>query len=297
MRPAEGHGVATLDKRVWQLRRVMDFPSAGDLWLISTVYPDGTVAALEELVGSHGGVGGEQTDAFIFHPADMDVPDTRCSTDVFHILDSHRNAPVVAQPVSAEELCRIGRQHAADGYRTRSPVDQPCAALPDTGSYGLPGSGARSIHDGAGAADHVGDGGVANIAALRRFDLVHILGAYAVWIGTALIIFLAGWFLSRRGTFAKTFRALGFAEAVTVLGYSLYPPIGSAVQVVVFFASILAIWLGAATAHDLKGWRAALFPIIAILVFVLGSMLINSLLNGAEFTLQALFSDMGMQQQ
>jgi hypothetical protein len=40
-----------------------------------------------------------------------------------------------------------------------------------------------------------------------------------------------------------------------------------------------------------------LFPIIAVLVYVLGSMLINSLLNGAEFTLQALFSDVGMQQQ
>lgn len=60
---------------------------------------------------------------------------------------------------------------------------------------------------------------------------------------------------------------------------------------------ILSIWIGAATAHELKGWRAALFPIIAILVFVLGSMLVNSLLTGAEFTLQALFGDMGMQQQ
>ncbi len=98
--PAEGHGAATIDKRVWQLRRVMEFPSAGDLWLFSTVYPDGTVAALEELVGSHGGVGGEQTDAFILHPADVEVPETRCSTDVFHILNSHRNAPVIEQPLS-----------------------------------------------------------------------------------------------------------------------------------------------------------------------------------------------------
>ena len=66
---------------------------------------------------------------------------------------------------------------------------------------------------------------------------------------------------------------------------------------IVFFAGIFTIWMGAATAHELKGWRAAFFPIIAILVFVLGSMLINSLLTGAEFTLQALFGDMGMQQQ
>jgi len=85
------------------LKRVMDFPSAGDLWLISSVYPDGTVTALEELVGSHGGVGGEQTDAFILHPADMEVPDTRNATDVYHILNKHRGAPPVEKPVQVSE--------------------------------------------------------------------------------------------------------------------------------------------------------------------------------------------------
>ena len=74
--PQSGHGAASVET-VWQLKRVMDFPSAGDLWAISTLYPDGTVAALEELVGNHGGVGGEQTDAFIFHPSDLAVPETR----------------------------------------------------------------------------------------------------------------------------------------------------------------------------------------------------------------------------
>jgi hypothetical protein len=32
----------------------------------------------------------------------------------------------------------------------------------------------------------------------------------------AIIILYAGWFLSRRGTFARTFRALGFAQVVVV---------------------------------------------------------------------------------
>ena len=90
--PASGHGAASVETRAWQLRRVMDFPSAGDLWLISTLYPDGTTAALEELIGNHGGVGGEQTDSFIFHPPSLEVPETRCSTDVFHILNRYRPA-------------------------------------------------------------------------------------------------------------------------------------------------------------------------------------------------------------
>ncbi len=59
---------ASVEIARWQVRRVMDFPHAGDLMVISTVYPDGTVAALEELIGNHGGLGGEQTDAFLFHP-------------------------------------------------------------------------------------------------------------------------------------------------------------------------------------------------------------------------------------
>ena len=88
-----GYGHATLETRAWQVRRVMDFPHAGDLMVISTVYPDGTVAALEELIGNHGGMGGEQTDAFIFHPPDMAVPPTRNSTDVFHILNGRRDQP------------------------------------------------------------------------------------------------------------------------------------------------------------------------------------------------------------
>ena len=99
---AEGHGAGTLETRTWQLNRVMEFPNAGDLWLISTVYPDGTVAALEELIGNHGGLGGEQTDAFIFHPADMEVMETRNSTDVFHILNNHRGKPVAEKPPVAK---------------------------------------------------------------------------------------------------------------------------------------------------------------------------------------------------
>lgn len=77
--------------RAWQLRRVADYPCAGDLTIISTVYPDNTVAALEELIGVHGGLGGEQTDSFLLHPADMVVTPTRSSTDVFGQLNARRD--------------------------------------------------------------------------------------------------------------------------------------------------------------------------------------------------------------
>ena len=45
--------------------------NAGDLMVISTVDAAGQVHAFEELVGSHGGLGGLQNDAVLLHPADL----------------------------------------------------------------------------------------------------------------------------------------------------------------------------------------------------------------------------------
>ena len=53
------------------LARLDSFPHVGDLVLNSLVSDDGTIAAFEEQVGSHGGLGGPQTDAFLIHPADL----------------------------------------------------------------------------------------------------------------------------------------------------------------------------------------------------------------------------------
>lgn len=63
--------------RAEQVLRLARFQVAGDLILNSTLYPDGTVAAFEELVGSHGGLGGQQTDSFLLHPCAEHVKDHR----------------------------------------------------------------------------------------------------------------------------------------------------------------------------------------------------------------------------
>jgi hypothetical protein len=63
--------------RAEQVLRLARFQVAGDLILNSTLFDDGSVAAFEELVGSHGGVGGEQTDSFLLHPCASHVHDRR----------------------------------------------------------------------------------------------------------------------------------------------------------------------------------------------------------------------------
>jgi uncharacterized membrane protein YvlD (DUF360 family) len=57
------------------LRRLDDMRGVGDLVVISRVDEDtGEVAAFEELVGSHGGLGGPQTEAFLVYPAALAEP-------------------------------------------------------------------------------------------------------------------------------------------------------------------------------------------------------------------------------
>jgi hypothetical protein len=56
------------------LKRVDAMTHAPDLLLISQYNPElGEVAAFEELIGSHGGLGGPQTEPFILHPVEWEL--------------------------------------------------------------------------------------------------------------------------------------------------------------------------------------------------------------------------------
>jgi uncharacterized membrane protein YvlD (DUF360 family) len=57
------------------LRRTDSFPHCPDVMVNSTYWEEtGEVAAFEELVGSHGGMGGTQAHPFVLHPADLPWP-------------------------------------------------------------------------------------------------------------------------------------------------------------------------------------------------------------------------------
>jgi hypothetical protein len=58
------------------LRRTDSFPHCPDVMVNSTYWDEtGEVAAFEELVGSHGGMGGTQSHPFVLHPADLAWPE------------------------------------------------------------------------------------------------------------------------------------------------------------------------------------------------------------------------------
>jgi uncharacterized membrane protein YvlD (DUF360 family) len=57
------------------LRRTDGFAHCADLMVNSAFWPEfGEVAAFEELVGSHGGMGGPQSHPFVLHPSELDWP-------------------------------------------------------------------------------------------------------------------------------------------------------------------------------------------------------------------------------
>jgi uncharacterized membrane protein YvlD (DUF360 family) len=58
------------------LRRTDGFTHCADLMVNSTLWPQfGEVAAFEELVGSHGGLGGTQSFPFVLHPSELTWPE------------------------------------------------------------------------------------------------------------------------------------------------------------------------------------------------------------------------------
>jgi hypothetical protein len=86
--PLAGFG----ERAAEHLRRVDAFPHTGDLLVNSICDPEtGEVPAFEEMVGSHGGLGGRQTDAFLLYPAvwgDDDL-ELRTPVDIYWFLRRH----------------------------------------------------------------------------------------------------------------------------------------------------------------------------------------------------------------
>jgi hypothetical protein len=294
--PLEPYGDVNL--RAEQVRRVADFPHAGDLMVNSTLYPDGTVAAMEELVGSHGGMGGEQTDAFIFHAPDMQVPETKNSADVFAILDARRGlpgAPPIPEAAPAEEvdewslatwvkgigqvgtwLGRAGRALVLD----RSAYQEVVQDVTMTGPALLIGVLASIL---------------VSIVDAGGFNLWLALGQIGLWLLSVLVVTIAGRLLGGEADFLSTLRGLGFAASVFVLSLlAFFPVIAPLARFIVLVLAFFAAWMGASRAHKLKGWRSLLLPVLVVLVLFVGAFILEVLVAGLEFTLATLARNLGL---
>jgi len=285
--------------RAWQLRRVADFPSAGDLIAISTLYPDGTVAAMEELIGNHGGLGGEQTDSFLLHPADMVVPPTRCATDLFALLNARRELPAPPSLLAAPQQDDWTPANLVAGLRRVG--DWAGLALR---AVALDRAAYRAIAD---------DGGMTGPAVLISliggliaafFDsssnslgsvLFEFLVAYGFWLLAVAIMHAAGRVMRGQGTFSRTFRVLGFLQAITLIELlRLIPMLDTPVSIVTNVLSFFGVWLGAAAAQRLRGWRTVFLPTAFFVTVVLGVFAVLILAGGLDLALKTLLGWVGL---
>jgi len=286
------------DFRAGQVRRVADFPHTGDLMVMSTFYPDGTVAAMEELIGNHGGFGGEQTDAFILHSMDMPVPETSNSADVFAILDSRRGlpgAPAVPEKPTEEHVDAWALGTILNGIRQGKrwvPLAFGALLLQRETFHNVAKNDMMT-----GPALLLGIVGtiVFSGTLIGGFSWGMVLLQTALWFVTVLILYLAGRILRGKGSYSSVLRAVGFAQGIYILdAFSLIPAITPVVRFVITLLVFIAIWIGASTALDLKGWRTLILPVVYILVAAVGFVVIISIVGGVELTIESLGIDFGL---
>ncbi|MFF8828306.1 phage holin family protein [Streptomyces sp. NPDC015131] len=98
------------------VRRTDSFPHVADIMVNSRYDPaTGTVHAFEEQIGSHGGLGGEQSEAFLLYPCTVSPP-----------------AGDGAELVGAEEVHRVLRRWLRESQGPQVPLQEvPSRPLPD----------------------------------------------------------------------------------------------------------------------------------------------------------------------
>ena len=287
-----------VELRRWQVRRIADFENAGDLILNSTLYPDGTVAALEELIGNHGGLGGEQTDAFILHPGDMQVPETRNSQDFKTILDARRGlSGATPLPDKPEE----------PQVESWSPTTL-AKGIGQLGNWLSNAAHAIALNRETYASiakDAYMTGPAILIMLLSQilqvlnrtggFDIVEILIRLVAWLFGIVFLTITARMLRGEGNFSSTLRVAGFAQSAHVfelLGF--IPVIGPLARFVAVLLALIGLWVGTVVAHNLKGWRTIVVPVIYIITTIVAIVFILSAIEGFAVTIEGFMEAFGL---
>jgi hypothetical protein len=287
-----------VELRAWQLRRVADFENAGDLILNSTLYEDGSVAALEELIGNHGGLGGEQTDAYIFHPGDMVIPETRNSYEFKAILDSRRGLPgptpkpprPAVETVNPWALSTLGKGLAMLGTWLG------LAAR----AFAIQRDAYREI-----AANPYMTAPALLIALLAQIiqvwnsdnglSLQNIVVRYLIWLVGLIALQLTARVLRGKASITTTLRVAGFAQTAHLLELlGPLPVIGPVARFLAMLLAFFGLWVGVATAHNLRGWRTLILPLVFTLIVVVATVFIIAALEGTAAILEDILTSLGL---
>ncbi|MFL7839164.1 MAG: phage holin family protein [Candidatus Promineifilaceae bacterium] len=279
--PLLGYGDA--DLRAAQIKYVAGFPHAGDLIIISSTYAQGQVAAFEELVGSHGGIGGQQTDAFLCHPADMDIPPTFDTTALYPILNERRGSTAAGAQSRPREA--VG-----------NPWSWPVLRQGMSNVQGMLGRAARSLRldrtlFGEVARDPYATGQAVVISILLGLGLflfpllslswwqqtspMVISSVIILSVGLSLCLVLAtitGRYYHYQNSFTRSFNAITYAGVGGFVAW--FAPInfvGPLLLITGTLIVIVACWVAIMEIFDISRWMAMS---ISLFSFILASLLL-----------------------
>jgi hypothetical protein len=271
------------------------------------LYADGSVAAFEELVGSHGGLGGQQTDAFVFHPAEAEFTATANSVEVYSQLNARRGrqaSPPIDEadaPAHAGWSPTVLASGLVDLRKWIGLLGR--ALLLDRQAY-------RVIADEAslnGPALLVALAGSALLATFGGFDppdtnlpwLARMPLDFGGWLAGVAVAYVGGLVLRANGTFSSLFRTLAFARVVRVITplRVLLPALGPVLVLLEGLWVIAAVWLAVSEGLRVRGWRVLATPLIGLVVVLLSLWAVELMAGGLILSVESVLADLGLMPQ
>lgn len=290
--------------RARQLLRLAQMEHAGDLIINSTLYPDGTVAAFEEKIGSHGGLGGQQTDAFLLHPADMDVPPTSNATDLYPLLNSRRGLPGQPLAPAANYYDAWSPRNLWDGIRmVRGWMNLLLPALfLRRRTYSEVANDARLTGPAlliamitAVVSAALASGWPSGPAFSRQHFAFEWLLRVGSWVLLVFAMPIAARMLGGFGNGTRGFRAFAFAQLPLVLTWlRVVPVLSTAVQIVGYGWALVALWIAMQEAFRLRRLLTLLLPVLYLLLVLLTLVAGYFVVSGIALTLEMLLTRLGL---
>jgi hypothetical protein len=70
--------------------------------------------------------------------------------------------------------------------------------------------------------------------------------------------------------------------------------VGPLFRAIGFLLAFLGVWVGTAQAHELRGWRTLVLPVVFLIVVIVVGVVLRALFLGAAITLDSLLQDVGV---
>jgi hypothetical protein len=100
--------------------------------------------------------------------------------------------------------------------------------------------------------------------------------------------------LRGKADFTTTLRVAGFAHSAHILGVlGFLPVIAPLARFLGLILALFGVWMGTATANELKGWRTFLLPVIYLATLIISITFLAAVIEGTVFTIYGLLEQLG----